>query len=192
MQKRTEEKLNSNITLSERQEGEKEARINIPESKLRGFCLRSSNNVNNDTDKSFKNEDDINAAEKSDDARQQSVVSHTAYNSDIITPDDGMSSSLLNTASKQSKITKTTPTATTISKAQNIYRSRENLNSIDDEEIESNPDNMENGFSNTQPSDEELKDFLEFIEQGQPHEDSNEFEQDQMRKRPASELGKTF
>ena len=189
MQKRTEEKLNSNITLSERQEGEKEARINIPESKLRGFCLRSSNNVNNDTDKSFKNEDDINAAEKSDDARQQSVVSHTAYNSDIITSDDGMKSSLLNTATKQSKIT---PTATTISKAQNIYRSRENLNSIDDEEIESNTDNMENGFSNTQPSDEELKDFLEFIEQGQPHEDSNEFEQDQMRKRPASELGKKF
>ena len=123
----------------------------------------------------------------SDVVKQQTVVSPTTYNSDIITHGDG-SSSLLN-IDKQLNVTTLKPTST-ISTAQNIYRSRENLTSIGDDEIENIEDNMENGFSNTQPSDEELKDFLEFIEKGQAHDDNIEFEQDQMRKRTAAELGK--
>ena len=82
MQKHTEEKALNDIPLSERQKGEKEARINIPASKSRGSCLRSSN-VSNDTDKSFSN--NLNAEDAvSDDAKQQSVVSSTENNSDII------------------------------------------------------------------------------------------------------------
>ena len=48
-----------------------------------------------------------------------------------------------------------------------------------------NPDDFYNG-----PSDEELKDFLEYMEKGAVHEDNVEFEVDQLRKRTAAELGK--
>ena len=79
MQKHTQEKVPNEIFMTERQKGEKEVRsINIPTSKLRGSCLRSSN-VSNDTDKSFSNNLDAKDA-VSDNAKQQSAVSYTDNN----------------------------------------------------------------------------------------------------------------
>ena len=168
--------------MTERQKGEKEEGINIPASKLRGSCLRSSN-VSNDTDKSFSN--NLNAEDAvSDDAKQQSVVSSTENNSDIISR---TSCSHPDESSGQSNVTSITPSP---AKKQNLYRSRENLSLIDSEEIDENIAIMENGFSNTQPSDEELKDFLEYIERGQSPDENIEYEQELLRKRTAAELGK--
>ena len=184
MQKHTQEKAPNEIFMTERQTGEKEARsINIPASKLRGSCLRSSN-VSNDTDKSFTN--NLNADAVSDDAKQQTVVLSTENNSDIISralispPDE---------SNGQLNVTGVSLTSSS-TKKQNLYRSRENLSLIDSEEVD---DNMENEFSNTQqPSDEELKDFLEYIEKGQSPEENIEYEQDILRKRTAAELGKSI
>ena len=186
MQKHAQEKAPNEIFMTERQKGEKEVRsINIPASKLRGSCLRSSN-VSNDTDKSFTN--NLNADAVSDDAKQQTVVLSTENNSDIISrtlsspPDESNGQSNVTNGSLNSS----TP------KKQNLYRSRENLSLIDSEEVDDNSGSMENVFSNTQPSDEELKDFLEYIEKGQSPEESIEYEQDLLRKRTAAELGRIF
>ena len=60
-----------------------------------------------------------------------------------------------------------------------------NMSYSDDSEVQ-------NGFNRRTPppSDEELKDFLEYMEKGVVHDDNIEFEVDQLRKRTAAELGK--
>ena len=115
--------------MTERQKGEKEARINIPASKLRGSCLRSSN-VSNDTDKSFTN--NLNADAVSDDAKQQTVVLSTENNSDII------SRALISPPDESNGQLNVTGVSFTSSptKKQNLYRSRENLSLIDSEEVD--------------------------------------------------------
>ena len=178
-----EEKALNFSPINERQRGEKEACINIPaRSKLRGSCLRSSN-VSNDTDKSLRNSN----AEISDDAKQQTVVLSLENNikGEIQTSSDEVNGVLKN--DEQSTVTNVSDSP--ISTKQNIYRSRENLTLIVSENVEDNTSNMENVFTNSQPSDEELKDFLEYMEQGQVHDQNIEFEQDQLRKRTAAELG---
>ena len=181
-----EEKALNFIPINERQRGEKEACINIPaRSKLRGSCLRSSN-VSNDTDKSLRNSN----AEISDDAKQQSVVPSSEKHSDIIKGEIQPHSDELNDLlKKDEQSTVTNVSASPISTNQNIYRSRENLSLIDSENFEENTSSMENGVTTSQPSDEELKDFLEYMELGQVHDQNIEYEQDQLRKRTAAELG---
>ena len=170
--------------MTERQKGEKEARINIPASKLRGSCLRSSN-VSNDTDKSFSNNLEAEDA-VSDDAKQQSVVSYSDNNSDIILETSCSHADELN---GRSNVINNNTFTTNPTKKQNIYRSRENLSLIESEDIDGDSSSMENGFSTTKPSDEELNDFLEYMEKGQAPDENIEYEQEFLRKRTAAELG---
>ena len=79
--------------------------------------------------------------------------------------------------------------STNPTKKQNIYRSRENLSLIESEDIDGDSSSMENGFSTTKPSDEELNDFLEYMEKGQAPDENIEYEQEFLRKRTAAELG---
>ena len=164
--------------------------------------------MSNDTDKSLRNSN----AEISDDAKQ-TVVPSTTDNSDNVTISlthyDG--SNRNNDASLYVDNTLIAPTVgptSSLPKAQNIYRSRENLSDIEGEEMENSGYNMENVFPNKTtyydgremqngfksgtppPSDEELKDFLEYMEKGAANDDNIEFEVDQLRKRTASALGR--
>ena len=186
LQKSSQEKAPNEIFMTERQKGEKEEGINIPASKLRGSCLRSSN-VSNDTDKSFSNNLDAKDA-LSDSAKQQSAVSYTDNNSDTISRTSCSQLEELNGRSNVTNNNFSSPST----KKQNIYRSRENLSLIDSEEIDGDSASMENGFPLTKPSDEELNDFLEYIEKGQAPDENIEYEQDLLRKRTAAELGKIF
>ena len=181
-----EEALKQNHS-SQYQEGEKDARINIPTTKLRGSSL-SSSNLNNDIDKSLGN--NIGVQEINEETKQQTIVLDNVQNNDIVSKNelcDEGSSTLLTTYG-QSKTIDTLSNSSVV-QIQNIYRSRENLSLIDSDEVDDNINNMDNDISTLQPSDEELKDFLEYMEKEQANEEGVEFEQEQMRKRSAAELG---
>ena len=181
-----EEALKQNHS-SQYQEGEKDARINIPTTKLRGSSL-SSSNLNNDIDKSLGN--NIGVQEINEETKQQTIVLDNVQNNDIVSKNelcDEGSSTLLTTYGHSKTID--TLSNSSVVQIQNIYRSRENLSLIDSDEVDDNINNMDNDISTLQPSDEELKDFLEYMEKEQANEEGVEFEQEQMRKRSAAELG---
>ena len=198
LQNYTREKALNDILLTERQKGEREERVNIPTSKLRGSCLRNSN-VSNDTDKSLGNSNaEIN------DVAKQTVVSYAQDNSDNValrSTHDKANENNKHLLQEDKMISDSSMSNTSsVSKVQNIYRSKENLSKIEGDEVENSCHNMENIFQNgtpnfdqqeVPPSDEEIKGFLEYMEEkgAMNDEDIIQFEVDQLRKRTAAELG---